>query len=289
MDRRIAGALLLVGALIVVLGGPAWSGRRIAGAAVGTPVPGPVRVGDCLTSISGAPEESTMSATTAQLPTATTGSCGGLLVGEVVSVETSGSAAGRRVADRAPTTGDACARSAPTFLGLPATRTIAGIAWTPGLATGSQEIGPDRRQRAAGQRWSACAVTGATASYRGSIRASATGGLVPGSLGLCWPGVVKMDTELASCSAPHDSQLLATGLVDGTRPVLPASLTSSCRQYATAVLGGLDPGAVDRLTVRVAAQGMGPQVLLCSVSAAGRRQLLGSVLGIGSRPLPMTG
>jgi hypothetical protein len=276
MDRRIAGALLLVGALIALIGVPALAGRHIAGEAAAVPVPGPLKAGDCLTSMTGVPDQSTVSSTVAQLPTATNGSCLGVLVGEVVSVGT------------ASLSDLACAQRTITFVGLPSTRTIAGITWTPGLATGSQEIGPGLRQRAAGQRWSACAVTGATTQYRGSIRASVTGGLVPNSLGLCWPGTVEMDAEPVSCAVAHSSQLLATGVVDGSTPVRPASLASSCRTYATAVLDGLDPEAADRLTVRVAAQGMGPQVLLCSVSAVGHRQLLASLLGIGTRPLPLT-
>lgn len=103
------------------------------------------------------------------------------------------------------------------------------------------------------------------------------------------PGAVAIHAEPVSCSAPRSSQLPAAGVVDGTTSVLSASLAVSYRKYATAVLDGLDPEVADRLTVRVAAQGIGPQILLCSVWTVGPHQLFGSVPGIGTRPLPLTG
>lgn len=287
MSRRIGGALLLLAALIALLCLRAQSGSDTAGVASAVPVPPAPRAGDCLTSISDMPEQNTVSSSAVQLPAAVVGSCESLLAGEVVGIDSP--ASGRQAPHTTATTDDACAQRAATFLGLPAGRTIAGIIWTPGLATGSQEIGPDMRQWAAGQRWSACAVTGAAARYRGSIRASVSGGVVPNALGLCWPDVVKMDADLASCSVPHRSQLLAIGVVDGTASIQLVTLNASCRQFAAAVLGGLDPEVAGALTVMVAAQGIDPQVLLCSVSAVAHRQLLGSVLGIGARPLPLTG
>ncbi|MET3806975.1 hypothetical protein ABIB25_003995 [Nakamurella sp. UYEF19] len=293
MDRRLAGALLLVGVLTCALVVPAALGRTVVGVPVAAPAPGPPVPGDCLASMAGIADSSVVysQASALQLPTGTIGSCAGPMVGEVVSVDPTGSEPANATINSYVTGAKACATSTIGYLAVPATRTVDGITWKPGLGSGSDQIGPDARQAAAGQQWSACVVTGATSRYSGSLRGAFAHGPLPVALGLCWPGGVSMATELIPCDQPHQSQLLATGVASGAAPGPALAertvLTASCRQYARTMMAGRAVTAGDPLAIQVVAQGLGPQVLLCSATVTGSNRLTGSLMGIGTRPLPL--
>ena len=288
MSGRRRGLALLVVALLGLLVLPSVLGRRVAGSAEAAPVPDQPSIGTCLESISGGPDQSTVASPDSLItfPSAVVGACTGQLAGEVVSVDPAGSAAARVAVGDYMSDAGACDEQARRFIGLPATGTINGVTWTPRVAAGSQRIGPDGRQRAAGQHWSACVVTGAGSSYVGSLRSGFDDPAVQDVLGLCWAGRVSMNAALVSCSAPHRGQLLAAGTVSAPGTV--ASVDASCAGYARLVTGRTI-GAADHLELATTGEGFGSMQVFCSVTADTGRTLTGSLVGLGTRPLPWTG
>ncbi len=314
MDRRWTGLLIVV---VVVLGAaalPAVVGKRIAGVATSAPVPGPPRVGDCLT----LPEDGGAD------PYAGSGyaarsvqPCAGVRFGEVVAT----------IRDRRPTAPAAPTIAPPTdgsalntdpnqsacvdavwrYLGVPLAADhspVLATYWAPLGFLGVAPSGPTARQRAAGQKWVACLLFvndehGSSVWYPGTARNSFATGTAPGAFAVCL-GSADISTEQpTSCDRPHRVEVFGT--TSTARPGLTGELLDrSCRTLVAAMTRASDATAGGRLEVRAVAvhegvaglaAGLGSAddisgVAACLVIAPAPRLLGAALLGLGDKPIP---
>jgi len=159
------------------------------------------------------------------------------------------------------------------------------LTWASAVTTGIEVIGPNRRQRAAGQTWRACVVTApGGAGYRGRLGGSLTGGGLPAPFGACYRSFAPSDDARVPCISPHRLELLATAVT--RRTPLPA-IDSSCRSYAARALRSADLTRAGALAVQVFSPTSSPFGLsTCAIRFADGRARSGSVIGLGSAPLP---
>lgn len=305
MHRRWGGVLILLAVGIVALVLPGLLGRQVSGSAVAVPVPAPPRVGDCLV----APPDHSPASSAVIAP------CAAERFGEVVTVTEEprpAAATSRRegnedAAVSADRDRQACSDAVLRYLGLAVGADHEGFVqsyWQP-LAPLDMSIDqPSARQLAAGQHWRACDFyvhdhTGKSASYLGSARDGYGVGSPPDALAYCLSTGDLMTGQSVPCSEPHGAE--AFGGTSTARPGLTAaSLASSCAALAARLTRMPDPTAGGVLQVQATAvhsptgttqPGLaGPGGLTgfaaCVLSAPSGRQLGGSVLALGSRPVP---
>lgn len=245
--RRGAGLALLAGLLLLlgVLAGV--RGRVVSGDPTAAPVAAAPQLGDCITE-NPHTRGIDAQALTAPLPSLRTGFCTGTRFGEVVAV-----AGGYPASTEVPFADfDQCMLQAYAYVGIdpPQPPMLVGPAAWVWFAV----VGPDDRQRAAGQDWSACVVY-LPISVDAEIPIT-----VDHSLRGAWQRPV--DSRLfaiclddpdtmyfASCGWPHRFELVSTS--SGDPAATPESVQDACRQDAVQMLGS--PAAFDRgdLTVHV--------------------------------------
>lgn len=303
MDRRLAGIVLLIAALVAVIVVPSISGRRVAGSAVGTVFPPPPAVGDCLVTSfptavrSGVPRE--ISVTAIRF-----GSCDGSIGGEVVAVWPDQS-----TADAANTARRAgpCFQATASFAGLESTRLTTDVPgapapgpvrWKPTIGFDPYNVVPGDAERRAGRSWVAClAVPIGHPTYRGTLNDSFTTGSLPAEFGLCWAG--EDIDELPGpvpCNEPHAAELLATGWIRDRLAAPTEFIDGACPAMAARLMRTDDPtrgGRLriisDRFTGDVYSRSDAPLTIGCVVSATGSQMLSGTVIGLGDRPAPLVG
>ena len=246
--RRAVGIVVLVGLLLALLVLVVVRGRLMPGDPVAPAVAGPPRVGDC---VKANPHTLVADgqAFVAPLRSLPIGSCPGVRFGEVVGV-----GAGYRPSLQIPQGAfEKCLEQAYGYLSI-------GDPPRPGLPAGPTAqvwtllVGPDERQCAAGQEWSACLVylpvsidaappTTVDHSLQGAWQRPADSRL----FAVCMddPGTLL----IRSCGSPHHFELVSFGV--GERTAAPESVREACRQDAVAMLGS--PAAFDRgdLTIEV--------------------------------------
>lgn len=161
MDTRFArigpwlGGAILLGLVALTVVIAAIRGTMVAGRPVATPVPSPPEPADCLLED---PFQGNFSGYVVyeddELPAWRTGRCAGDRYGDVVAI-------GKGVDDLQTTFVDGaweqCWRDASGYLGLPDPSGADGRRG-PDVNVLTALIGPDERQRAAGQDWAACVV-----------------------------------------------------------------------------------------------------------------------------------
>jgi hypothetical protein len=302
-DRRWLGVAILVGLVALTIAVAADRSPVVAGQAVAAPVPGPPQAGDCLLEDPFGGTD-TYIVGSSPLPSLRTAGCRGDRHGEVVSV---GTGTGPDV-DGVDAAFQQCWDSAAAYLGLPEPAT-SGWSHFPMLAMGAVVIGPDDRQRAAGQDWSACVVHLSPLPWPGSIRSvdhslrdawdrAEDGGL----FAICRPGT--SPSEFVSCHQPHAFEMVSSW--PGDPVVSDESNRESCRRDAAEWLGA--PAALDRgeLTTKVQyfrwvagfadVQIVGPEQVSddgetgveCVLTPADRsRLLIGPLRGLGTAPVPL--
>ena len=99
-----------------------------------------------------------------------------------------------------------------------------------------------------------------------------------------------------NCTAPHSTQQLGYGFVQSVRDsgtaiissVDPDAVTAGCESLASSVMKTSDPTKGNRLAITVVAQVSGAPYVQCAVSVIGTKKLTGSLIGIGSKALPLT-
>jgi hypothetical protein len=136
VNRRLVGGLVLLVAVLATLIVPVAAGRTVAGSAVPQVVPQPPVVGDCVRSISPLPPTPAGGADDAPIvyPTVEYGTCGGPIVREVMSVDSTRKALGKATVASYQSAGSACELSEVNYVGSigpfdPATITTPGMAW----------------------------------------------------------------------------------------------------------------------------------------------------------------
>src|SRR6478609_6611919 len=175
MDRRLAGVVVLVLALVAVMTVPSIAGRRTAGSAVAIALPDPPQVGDCL--LAPITQTSARGGWPREIPYSPGefGNCSGPIAGEIVAVWGSQAEADEGSRSRL---GGPCYRQAANFAGLvrsgrstivPGGPVDPQVAWKPTIGFVPYRIVPSQVEQNAGRFWSAClAVPTAQSTYRGT-------------------------------------------------------------------------------------------------------------------------
>lgn len=301
---RSVGWLGLAVALGLLLGLVAWaavSPGAVSGSAVASPPPGPPSGGDCLLEDPWAADDG--HGWVGPLPSMRVAACDGDRYGEVVTV-----GAGTDLDDMYDDgSWDQCWSAISSYLGLPYS-TGSNPERYPVSNASPILIGPDVRQRAAGQRWSACVValppTGATDaaptldhSLRGSWKRDDDGAL----FALCLDD--DETQEPISCGRPHGFEQVSYWDGDAGRPA--ADDLADCRLDAVDALGStgaLDQGALQVVVVHSAFDDDSGELLIgpgaqaaaggffvdCMLAPAqAERQLAGPLRGLGDDPVPL--
>jgi hypothetical protein len=303
MDRRLAGIVLLVVALVAVIVVPSVTGRRVAGSAVATVFPDPPAVGDCLLGPfpaevrSGVPPEIAVTAIRF-------GSCSGMIAGEVVAVWPTAAAA-----EAAPTgrRSGPCYQATATFAGLetagrstdlPGAPPSGPIRWKPTINFDPYHVVPGEAEVRAGRSWVAClAVPTGRPTYRGTLEDAFTTGSLPVEFGLCWDGEdIDRLPGPVPCSQPHAAQMLSTGFIRDRLAAPTELIDAACPDIAGRLMRTDDPTrggqlriVSDRFTGDVASRSDAPLTIGCVVIASGGQRLSGNVIGLGDRPAPLVG
>lgn len=291
----IVAVVLIAGVLLAAARPGAVPGTALAG-----PPPGPPAAGHCLLEDPWSLDESDLDR--GPLPSLRVAACTGARYGEVVSV-----GAGTDLDDMWDDgTWDQCWSAISTYLGVPSA-TGSNPDRYPVSNASPTLIGPDERQRAAGQDWSACVVgvppVGAEDaapavdhSLRGSWNRDDDGAL----FALC---LADDETqEPVSCGRPHGFEQVSYWDGDPDRPA--EDDLADCRRDAVDALGSADAIDGGRLQVIVVHSAFddsgelvtGPQAqavadgfytdCMLAPTQAGQK-LTGPLRGLGDGPVPL--
>ena len=244
MPRRVAGSVVLAGVLLLIVVVATIRGHTVAGRPTAPPIQAAPQVGDCVMQ-----NPHDLGAGLYNLPALRTGQCSGPRFGEVAFVVPDFTVP---TADTAPGP-DPCREHVDQYLGTPSPPSSDG-SFTPFAGVMVALIGPDGRQRAAGQNWAACMV------YLPISIAAATPITIDHSLQGAWQRpedgrlfafCVDDTTTLweVNCRWTHHFEVL--GIAVGTPVIPPESLEAACRQAVIEALGS--SAALDRreLTTQV--------------------------------------
>ncbi len=301
-DRRPAGIITLILALVAVAVLPLIDGRRVGGTPVALTFPPPPQPGDC--AVPPFPEIVGNGGQPVEIPITDLhfGSCAGLIVGEIVS-----SRGGRASSKAQPVRTELCLGSAPGFAGLkvstqsatlPGVPTGDPVEWMPTVGANTYRVVPGDVERAAGHDWVACLSTPTgNRPYLGTLRAAYTTGRLPVQFGLCWAGIdLDAMPALVSCTEPHAAELLATGWIPDRSVVPLPDIEASCMDLAGRMMRTDDPtrrGALtvvlDQVTFDGAFRPTDPLAVNCFAAASGGAQLTGTVIGLADGPVPLAG
>ena len=285
MDRRVTGAVVLGLAVLLTALSVASSGPDVPGVAVAQPVRPVPRVGDCQL-------DATVSFTGFDLPSRALAPCAGRRAGEVTVVFPDYARAGV-VVPGSPAPVDRCRQERAGYVGLPAEPPP--DEWSYPVDLGADLVGPDARQRAAGQVWAACVVyplgpTGETPGFAGPARDIMLR-RGPDSAALSWCADDPVGPRI-DCLTPHRVEVLGTTIAPaGTAE---DELQPSCRDQIGALTGLPDPTADGALTVvggmfaaPRGALSSTPLAAFCAVAVTDpARSLVSTLRNIGTDPLP---
>jgi hypothetical protein len=247
MNRAAAGFGLLAGALLLIVIVAAVRGRMVPGQATAEPVTPPPQVGDCVTQDPNALGADLYTWTTV-LPSVPTEPCTGNRFGEVVGVVPADTAR----AAIADTGTPPCQAPVDEYLGMQGTLPPDNGGFYRIDAVPVAVVGPDDKQRAAGQDWAACLVylplsgdAAAPLRIDHSLRGAWEHPVDSRLFTVCWEQAVPF--LIGNCWAPHPFEVLAAArLPPGTAP---EAATAACRDFAVATLGS--SAALDRGDVNV--------------------------------------
>lgn len=313
MNRRTSGLLLVLLTLICAVVVPDLLGRNVNGTAVAVRIPGPPAVGACVVTT---PSKSFQTSSDGYLvlPALTFGSCQGPHFGEVTAVlQNVGRQRGTPSVTPDAQGGQVwttCPDAENGYVGLTGYLDgTAGGGWYPVLNSTSIFGGPDRRQQAVGQDWAACVLvmrsigSNDAISYAGSARNSVTGGRLPDNFGVCSQDPTVFGDQVV-CTSPHRFQLLARFDLTRDRATQTQRLVT-CHTLATGLTRMPDLTAGGRLTLSIttdrfdqngrASTDRGPLhpgesgTSTCALGTVGDARLSGSLLGLGSQPIPIVG
>lgn len=324
MSSRRWGVLLIGLVLLAAAVIPNLSARAVAGTAQAAPVPGPPAVGDCVTdpidpdwdNLGVRPATTGTTIRTSNYPQVGISHCQSNRYGEitalianptkpVVTKTGGGSSSSPDVPD---SNMDTCQSEAYRYVGItppkPSQALLAG--WYSQLVIGAAASIPSIRQQAVGQHWLACIVylrgvtdPGPVADqerYANSLRNALFTGQERNRIGLCVAGADLHEAEgdLTGCGTDHHSEIFGLGAT-GDYPMARTDLQRTCRQVVARLTNLTDVTAAG-LTVQMLATDMyhapitsasipANSNLSCGVSST-HRILVGSLLAIGSQPIP---
>lgn len=304
MDRRVAGLLLLVVALVAALVVPNIAGKQVRGAALAEVISAPPAVGSCIGAIApttSAPGPSNSpnadgAGSARALPVATVVPCRGAVIGEIISVTPTSTSTVSTLGEY-DAANPSCRSKVEGYLGTLATTEIRGVQWSKSIYVNAVSVGPDAHDRAAGRTWTACVLSAVNQTYPAttSLKSSWTADTLPSVFGLCWAAAVVQRGTPTACTSPHTTQQLGYGLVasasdSGTSIVSaadPDQVVAGCRQLAATVMKVTDPTRGGALSIKVVSARSGAPYVQCAVAVVGSRKLNGSLIGLGTRALPL--
>ena len=316
MDRRLAGALLVVAVCAAAAVVPLFGGLRVVGTARTIVLPTDPQVGDCVVAgptgsleVPGelspalAPPGSSELAVSATPVLVSFQACAGQpVLGEIVGVASSPAMANHTFA--APPIGLDCRSSGLEYAGLVAVDNRFElpdgplddpVSWNISIDTGNRWVVPAPWLLAAGKTWSACIVTPRDGGvYQGRLADAFSGQRLPDAFGTCWDSSqVSAASRRVNCGQPHVAELISAGRVQDLGTVGSAQIVASCTTMAARVMRRDDAGAGGELSVqtspdavRISLRTSGSLSILCYVAASGDRQLAGTIVGLGERPIP---
>lgn len=300
-NRRLAGVITLILALVVIAVLPFIGGRRVAGAPTALSFPPPPQPGSC--ALPPFPVNTWNGGPPIEIPITEWhfGQCAGPIVGEVVAL-LDGDAP-----STTPVTNRPCFGAAAGFAGLnvsaetislPGGPAADPVEWTPTVGTNTYLVVPGDVERAAGHDWTACLSTPTgNQPYRGTLRAAYASGTLPDQFGLCWAGIdMDLMPALLRCDEPHAAELLATGWIPDRSVVPPSEIEASCMDLAGRVMRTDDPtrgGAItivlDQVTFDGAYSPADPLSVNCLATASRAGELTRTVIGLADGPVPLSG
>lgn len=296
MERRLAGILLLLMALVAAIALPILAGKPVAGTPVAAVVPEPPPVGSCVGQIDFADTGSAARTTARPLPVATVVPCSGYISGEIISVTATKKAPAVSTLDEYDQANPSCRSQVEKYLGTTATTVIGGVEWNLNIEVDVTTVGPNAHDRAAGRSWSACVLSAADQIYPATpLRLSWQSGTLPDAFGLCWAENLVQHGVPTNCTSAHRTQQIGYGFVSeasdsGTGIVssaTPAEILAGCAKLAATVLKVADPTRGGALTIKVVDDSSGAPYVQCAVAVVGDHKLTGSLIGIGNQPLPL--
>lgn len=312
-DRRGVGLLVILLGLLAAVVVPNAVGGTVRGVAMPVPLPGPPAENDCV-----GPEFDLgwdvigVDPSEYRYPELTVGDCGRPHSGEVVSVIARPTRAQVTVEPGSGFSIDdqnmvACSQSAGRFVGQADSAGETAFRfdyWWSTIFTRVVPMTPSVRQQAAGQHWLTCVtyvvsqseVTGpALVRYEGTLRDAVSTGFGRDYLGYCPTETDWNQMTSISCSEPHHGEVFGQGGLSHDVPR--ATLTASCAKLIAAVTHNPNVVRDGRLIVSVQVTDMNDETvtgariirgsnLQCGVVATGGRMLKGSMIAIGTGPIP---
>ncbi|HEY4990870.1 MAG TPA: hypothetical protein VII33_02165 [Nakamurella sp.] len=292
MPRRALGIVLLAIVVVTAVASGRLGGLRVAGEAVALPGLGAPAVGDCVADVHGPVSvglpTGSITVTTASEKSVHFADCSGSHVGEVVAARTVGQGADSLSNDAwcgGVATGLTSSAAGPA-------QNAPGAPWTPAPGPRFMVI-LGALPGASSFKWAACAVTSpGFEAYHGSFVQSLTDGATPSPFGVCRPGADSL--AWASCSGPHPVQEF------GTTTALSPDAEQSCQQLIAHLTGMPDISVGGLLQTDVVGQdgngnangsadgkGDGTSAAAsCELSVVGKRVLDGTLIGVGTGPVP---
>ncbi|HEY5877462.1 MAG TPA: hypothetical protein VIU11_01040 [Nakamurella sp.] len=289
MNRRLAGALIIVLTVVGVAATSPAIGDRLAGTPIAVRFPGPPTIGECLLADD---IEDARSTIRANPPVARFGPCGPTGRGEVVAVRattpTERSARSDSPAD--------CRGAALSYAGLqsrddsyvaPGAPQDDSIDWTYSIAVRTHWV-PQVPSLPSASTWIACVANPeGTVTGSGRLANAFDGGALPGDFGTCWQSDdVGAGMDMVNCNEPHLAELIAMGRKAGDPPMERQQILSSCTGQAGVALRRGDPTAGGTLAVAISpdrsSTNRRPLSLTCFITSADHRRIVGSVVGIGA-------
>ena len=312
MDRRAVGFLVVVLGLLAAVIVPNAMGRTIPGVALAVPVPGQPSTGECVgqkfdhawNMVGADPSKY-------RYPELVLDDCGQAHYGEVVLVIARPTKPKVVVNQSGGVSIDddnivACNEATARFLGLFDSAGSPALLfgyWSFAIFPSVVPLTPTVRQRAAGAQWLACATYlvkqpdadgGPPIRYKGSLRDAESTGVGRDYLGYCPAEADWNQMTTHSCMMPHHGEIFGLGGL--SHDVTRATLTASCTKLVEQVTKNPDLHRDGRLIVDVQVTIDGRTVkgatipkgstLQCGVVATGGRMLRGSLIAIGTEPIP---
>jgi hypothetical protein len=300
--RRWTGITVLACLLVVVIVLAAVHGRRLPGDPRAAPIPGTPQIGDCVQEDPYDPGRDLYPGA-APLPALRIGGCSERRYGEVVSV-TDGHLDGTEIPAAAVRQ---CLEQAFGYLGLPTPPPAPALPVGPAVSVWYVLVGPNDRQQASGQHWTACAVAlpistdpAAPTTIDHSLHDAWTRPDDSRLFGQCLDQVGQVATN---CRSPHRFEVISRR--PGDPESSPLSLQDACTQDAVQALGS--PTALNRGELSVLAVAAPPDptgdglstgpgavtpgadyVTNCLISPSDTsRMLTDSVRGLKEAPAPL--
>lgn len=311
LTRRSAGVLLLIAAVIGSLLVTRIGGSRISGTAIPRPGVGAPAVGGCLVTVLGPPAmpllapgpPSPVSIASVGETSVAFADCAGAHLGEVVAYR----AVPAPVAPDPNESPATTARAEPTATA--AASAVSDGQWCQGVAADYREHSVARFgngadvmwEPATGQRfvvilsaptldptaprWAACAfLSPGLEPYSGSYVRSLANLPAPAPFGLCRSAGA--EDSWASCAGPHRIQEFGTAArLDLSSPAALAGCRSLIEQM-TRMKDVTDGGTLRIEIAGDAVRGGSGAVVSCRLVVVGDGQLVGTLVGLGDRPVP---